>query len=79
MAHCNRSDNSFQNLPPLRQVSTVQEITDHIVSRAMRRLVATGKAEDLAACVQFLGDVKDTAARRQALAGLVEAIKTPDR
>src|SRR5205807_634138 len=29
-------------------------VTEHIVPRAMRRLVATGKADDLAACVAFL-------------------------
>src|SRR5207247_10484317 len=30
-------------------------VTDHILPRAMRRLVATGKPDDLAACVAFAG------------------------
>jgi putative membrane-bound dehydrogenase-like protein len=46
-------------------------ITDHIIPRAMRRLVATGKPELLALCLAFVGDVKDNAARMQALSGLV--------
>jgi putative membrane-bound dehydrogenase-like protein len=50
-------------------------VTDTIVPRAMRRLVATGKKEDLQACVAFLRDLKDSGARRQALAGLVEALQ----
>lgn len=49
-------------------------ITDHIIPRAMRRLVATGKADDLAACVAFVADSKD-AVRKRALAGLAEATK----
>jgi len=49
-------------------------ITDHILPRAMRRLVATGKADDLAACVAFVGGTTD-AVRLQALEGLAEALK----
>jgi putative heme-binding domain-containing protein len=49
-------------------------ITDHILPRAMRRLVATGKADDLAACVAFAGGVND-AVRLRALEGLAEALK----
>jgi putative membrane-bound dehydrogenase-like protein len=49
-------------------------ITDHIVPRAMRRLVATGKADDLAACVAFAAGVADPV-RLRALEGLVEALK----
>jgi putative membrane-bound dehydrogenase-like protein len=49
-------------------------ITDHIVPRAMRRLVATGKAADLAACVEFVGLIGD-AVRLRALEGLAEALK----
>jgi putative membrane-bound dehydrogenase-like protein len=45
-------------------------IADAIVPRAVRRLVATGKADDLAACVAFLGDATDSAVRRAALNGL---------
>jgi putative heme-binding domain-containing protein len=50
-------------------------VTNEIVPRTMRRLVATGKAEDLAACVAFLRDVHDSAVRRQALEGLAQALK----
>jgi putative membrane-bound dehydrogenase-like protein len=50
-------------------------ITEQIVPRAMRRLVATGKPEDLAACVGFVRDAKDSAVRRQALEGLATALQ----
>src|SRR5262249_14012294 len=45
-------------------------IADFIIPRAMRRLVATDKQEDLALCMKFVGDLKDNALRRQALFGL---------
>jgi putative membrane-bound dehydrogenase-like protein len=48
-------------------------VTDEIVPRTVRRLVATGKFEDLTASLAFAGDVKDSAVRRRALEGLVEA------
>ena len=50
-------------------------ITDTIVPRAMRRLVATGKADDLAACVAFIGSLKDTSVRVKALSGLALALE----
>jgi putative membrane-bound dehydrogenase-like protein len=50
-------------------------ITDTIVPRTMRRLVATGKADDLAACVTFIGSLKDTSVRVRALAGLALALE----
>lgn len=50
-------------------------ITNEILPRTMRRLAATGKAEDLNACIAFLGDVKDSTVRRQALEGLTLAFK----
>ncbi len=50
-------------------------VTNDIVPRTMRRLAATGKADDLEACVVFLGAVRDSAVRRQALDGLVQAFK----
>lgn len=50
-------------------------VTNDIVPRTMRRLAATGKAEDLAACVAFIGAVKDSAVRRSALDGLLLALK----
>jgi putative membrane-bound dehydrogenase-like protein len=46
-------------------------VTDEIVPRTMRRLVATGKAGDLSACVAFLGAATDKAVQRRALEGLV--------
>jgi len=50
-------------------------ITDHIINRAMRRLTATGKTEDLAACVAFVGELKHDDILRHALEGLVEGLK----
>ncbi len=49
-------------------------ISDTIVPRTMRRLVASGKPEDLAACLAFLGEVKDPAVRVKALEAVVAAI-----
>ncbi len=51
-------------------------IAETIVPRTMRRLVATGKAEDLAACVAFLGGVTDSGVRRQALVGLTTGLQS---
>ena len=45
-------------------------ITDQILPRAMRRLVATGKPTDLAACVKFVAEAKDVGVRTKALEGL---------
>jgi putative membrane-bound dehydrogenase-like protein len=50
-------------------------ITDTIVPRTMRRLVATGKPDDLARCVAFIGALKDTTVRRSALGGLALALE----
>jgi putative membrane-bound dehydrogenase-like protein len=50
-------------------------VTDTIVPRTMRRLVATGRAEDLAACVAFIGSLKDTSVRLRALGGLAQALE----
>jgi putative membrane-bound dehydrogenase-like protein len=50
-------------------------ITDTIIPRTMRRLAATGKADDLAACVAFIGAVKDPTAKVRGLEGLTEAFK----
>ena len=41
----------------------------------MRRLVATGKPESIAACVVFAGELTLSASRQRALEGLVEALK----
>jgi putative membrane-bound dehydrogenase-like protein len=49
-------------------------ITDYIIPRAMRRLVATDKPEDLSVCVKFVAELNDNAARMQALAGLATAL-----
>jgi putative heme-binding domain-containing protein len=49
-------------------------VNEAIVPRAMRRLVATGKKEDLEGCVAFL-TVKDAAVRQQALEGLAIAFQ----
>jgi putative membrane-bound dehydrogenase-like protein len=50
-------------------------VTDTVVPRAMRRLVATGKADDLAACVTFIGSLKDAPVRVKALSGLALALE----
>lgn len=50
-------------------------ICDYMLPRVMRRLVATGKSEDLMACVRFVHDVKDSTAKQRSLEGLVEAFK----
>src|SRR5262249_18306132 len=49
-------------------------LSDFILPRAMRRLAATDKAENLAQCLEFVGELKDNAARTQALIGLVTAL-----
>jgi putative membrane-bound dehydrogenase-like protein len=48
---------------------------DTIIPRAMRRLVATGKPQDLAACVAFIGSLGDAAVRAWALNGLAQALE----
>ena len=50
-------------------------IIEQIIPRAMRRLVASGKAEHLAACVAFIADLKDAISRKKAVEGLAEACK----
>jgi putative membrane-bound dehydrogenase-like protein len=50
-------------------------VADEIVPRAVRRLVATGKPDDLEACIAFLGAVKDGGVRRRALEGLTQALQ----
>jgi putative heme-binding domain-containing protein len=50
-------------------------VRDHIVPKVMRRLVATGKAEELALCVKFIRDVADLPTREKALGGLVLAMQ----
>ncbi len=49
-------------------------IRDQIVPRVMRRLVATGKADDLRLCVEFAAKTKDAATREKALEGLTIAL-----
>ncbi len=50
-------------------------ITNTIVPNTMRRLASGGKAEDLKACLAFIGALKDGAAKRKALEGLTTALK----
>ncbi len=50
-------------------------VTDVIVPRTARRLAASGKAEDLEACVVFLRDLKDASAKRRALDGLAQGLQ----
>jgi putative membrane-bound dehydrogenase-like protein len=50
-------------------------VRDQIVPKVMRRLVATGKPDDLKRCVAFVAVVKDAATREKALDGLAVALK----
>jgi putative membrane-bound dehydrogenase-like protein len=50
-------------------------VTDEIVPRALRRLVAGERPEDLAACVAFLESVTDSGVRRKALEGMLQALE----
>src|SRR5262249_11713695 len=50
-------------------------VTDTIVPNTMRRLASAGKADDLKACVAFVAELKDVAAKRKALEGLTTALK----
>jgi putative membrane-bound dehydrogenase-like protein len=50
-------------------------LIETIVPRTMRRLVATGKKEDLDACIGFVDDQIDVTVKRKALEGLAIALK----
>jgi putative membrane-bound dehydrogenase-like protein len=50
-------------------------VTNEIVPRAMRRLVASNQPEKLAACLAFLRDLHDSLVRRRSLEGLVLALQ----
>jgi putative membrane-bound dehydrogenase-like protein len=49
-------------------------VREQIIPKVMRRLVATGKAEDLKLCVDFIANLKGNASREKALEGLVTAL-----
>jgi putative membrane-bound dehydrogenase-like protein len=49
-------------------------ITDTIVPRSMRRLIATGRREDVGLCVEFIGNLTESAPRAKALEAMVAAI-----
>ncbi|HXD87246.1 MAG TPA: PVC-type heme-binding CxxCH protein, partial [Urbifossiella sp.] len=49
-------------------------VRDSIVPKVMRRLVATGKADDLQLCLGFVAKLKDTPSRERALGGLATAL-----
>ncbi|HVL12395.1 MAG TPA: c-type cytochrome, partial [Gemmata sp.] len=49
-------------------------VRDQIVPRVMRRLVATGSAENLKLCVGFVAKLKDANSREKALDGLAIAL-----
>jgi len=49
-------------------------VRDQIVPKVMRRLVATGKADDLKLCVEFAAKLKDANSREKALSGLALAL-----
>ncbi len=50
-------------------------VTDQIIPKVMRRLVATGEAGKLDLCVKFIGSLKDSTAKRKALEGLAVAVQ----
>jgi putative membrane-bound dehydrogenase-like protein len=49
-------------------------VTEEIVPRVMRRVLARDNRDGLAACVGFLGDTTDSAVRRRALDGMLQAM-----
>jgi putative membrane-bound dehydrogenase-like protein len=49
-------------------------VREQIVPKVMRRLVATGKADDLKLCIDFVAKLKDSASRERALDGLAVAL-----
>ncbi len=49
-------------------------VRDQIVPKVMRRLVATGKPEDLKLCIEFVAKLTDAASREKALDGLTVAL-----
>jgi putative membrane-bound dehydrogenase-like protein len=49
-------------------------ITEFIIPRVMRRLVATDEPKNLALCLTFVAELKDNAAQTQALSGLTTAL-----
>jgi putative membrane-bound dehydrogenase-like protein len=49
-------------------------VCNEIVPRALRRLAATDRPTDLAACVAFLGEMGDTTSKRKAIEALVQAL-----
>ncbi|VTR99833.1 PVC-type heme-binding CxxCH protein [Tuwongella immobilis] len=49
-------------------------LTEQIVGRTMRRLVAEGKPAEIAACVQFVAKATDARIRKRALDGLAEGM-----
>ncbi|MFT3880460.1 MAG: c-type cytochrome [Gemmatales bacterium] len=50
-------------------------ITNHLLARTMRRLAATGKPDDLSACLKLIQASQSDAVCRIALTGLAEAMK----
>jgi putative heme-binding domain-containing protein len=50
-------------------------VRDQIVPKVMRRLVATGRPDDLKHCITFVAAVKDANTREKALDGLAVALK----
>jgi putative membrane-bound dehydrogenase-like protein len=57
------------------QAPTNLFVRDHIVPKAMRRMVATGQPADLALCLKFLKDCRDVNSREKALDGLAIALE----
>lgn len=50
-------------------------ITEQIIPKVMRRLVATSDTKQLALCMSFIRNLKDTAAKKKALEGLAIAVQ----
>jgi putative membrane-bound dehydrogenase-like protein len=49
-------------------------IAEYVLPRAMRRIVATDKPEELALCLKFVGELNASAAQTHALSGLATAL-----
>ncbi|HSQ54917.1 MAG TPA: c-type cytochrome, partial [Gemmata sp.] len=56
------------------QAPGTEFVRDQIVPKVMRRLVATGKAEDLKLCIDFVAKLNDSSSREKALEGLAVAL-----
>lgn len=58
-----------------RDATSNEVIANHLLARTMRRLAATGKLDDLSACLKLIQASQNDAVCRIALSGLADAMK----